>query len=210
MKIIENIEQGSSEWFELRLGKVTGSRFKDVMSGGRGSAPSKTRYSYMMDLAIERVTNLKAEQYINDAMQYGTETEPRARAMYELMSGNEVSEVAFIEHNEMVGVSPDGLIGLNGMLEIKCPNTKTQVTRFLEGIGLPSEYKYQVHGQLWVAEREWCDFLSFDDRIDTKAQYICTRVNRDEKIITELSKGVYAFCDELNEMINKLSQPMEF
>lgn len=210
MKIIESIEQGTPEWFELRLGKVTGSRFKDVMSKGRGNAPSKTRHSYMMDLAIEKITGNKSEQYTNDAMQYGTETEPRARAMYELLSGSEVNEVAFIEHNEMIGVSPDGLIGENGILEIKCPNTKTQVTRFLEGVGLPSEYKFQVHGQLWVAEREWCDFLSFDDRIDTKAQYLCTRVNRDEKIIKELSEGVYIFCDELNEMINKLSQPMEF
>lgn len=210
MNIIHDIEQGSEEWHNLRLGRITASRFKDVMTNGRGGSPSKTAESYMMELAIEKVTGTQAAFFENDAMRHGTETEPQARAMYEIVSGNEVSEVAFIELNEFVGVSPDGLIGLDGLIEIKCPNTKTQVERFLKNIGLPAEYKWQVQGQLWVAEREWCDFLSFDDRIDTAAQYLCTRVHRDEALIKELSERVSVFSDELQNMIEKLSKPMEY
>ena len=210
MNIIHNIEQGSSEWLELRLGKITASRFKDVMTNGRGGATSKTAESYMIELAIEKVTGKSLPFFENEAMKHGTETEPQARAMYELLSGNEVSEVAFIEHNEFIGVSPDGLIGNDGLLEIKCPNTKTQVERFLSGVGLPADYQWQVHGQMWVAEREWCDFLSFDDRIDTAAQYICTRVYRDEALVKELSERAGKFSENLQEMIIKLSKPMEY
>jgi putative phage-type endonuclease len=210
MKIIHDIEQGSVAWLELRLGKITASKFKDVMTNGRGGNTSKTAESYMMELAIEKITGSSLPFFENEAMRHGTETEPQARAMYELLSGNEVAEVAFIEYNEFVGVSPDGLIGNDGLLEIKCPNTKTQVERFLKETGLPSDYKWQVHGQIWVAEREWCDFLSFDDRIDTAAQYLCTRVYRDDALIKDLSERVEKFSDELQEMITKLSKPMEF
>lgn len=210
MKIIHDILQGSDEWLSMRLGKVTASRFKDVMTNGRGGNPSKTAESYMIELAIEAITGKSLPFFENEAMRHGTETEPQARAMYELISGNEVSEVAFIEHNEFVGVSPDGIIGNDGLLEIKCPTTKTQVERFLNNTGLPDEYKWQVHGQIWVAEREWCDFLSFDDRIDTAAQYLCTRVYRDEALIKELGEKVDIFTNNLQEMIQKLSQPMEY
>lgn len=210
MRIIHDCLQGSDEWLSMRLGKVTASRFKDVMTNGKGGKPSKTAESYMIELAIETITGKSLPFFENDAMRHGTETEPQARAMYELISGNEVSEVAFIEHNDFVGVSPDGLVGNDGLLEIKCPTTKVQVERYLSGVGLPTDYKWQVMGQIWVAEREWCDFLSFDDRIDTAAQYICTRVYRDEEAIKDLSDRVDAFVGNLQEMIQKLSQPMEY
>lgn len=210
MNVIHDITQGSPEWLELRLGKITASRFGDLMKSGRGGAVSKTAESYLIELALERVTGTKAPFFENDAMRHGTETEPRARAMYEIMTGNEVSEVAFIEHNEFIGVSPDGLIGNDGGLEIKCPNSKTQAERFLNGVGLPDDYKWQVYGCIWVAEREWWDFVSFDDRIDTAAQYICNRVYRDEKIIKELSDKVLAASERLNEIVYKLSAPMEY
>jgi putative phage-type endonuclease len=209
MKIIHDVLQGSDEWLAMRLGKITASRFKDVMTNGIGGSPSKTAESYMIELAIEAVTGKSLPFFENDAMRHGTETEPKARLMYELMTGNDVAEVAFIEHNEFVGVSPDGLIGVNGGIEIKCPNTKTQVERYLGAIGLPDDYKWQVHGCIWVAEREWWDFVSFDDRIDTAAQYLCTRVYRDEKIIKELDEKVKAFSESLQEMIIKLSKPLE-
>lgn len=210
MRIIHDCLQGSDEWLNMRLGKVTASRFKDVMTNGKGGKPSKTAESYMIELAIETITGKSLPFFENDAMRHGTETEPQARAMYELISGNEVSEVAFIEHSDFVGVSPDGLVGNDGLLEIKCPTTKVQVERYLSGVGLPGDYKWQVMGQIWVAEREWCDFVSFDDRIDTAAQYICTRVYRDEKEIKDLSERVDAFVGSLQEMIQKLSQPMEY
>lgn len=206
MEIIRGVDQGTEEWHDIRRGKVTASRFKDVMTNPRGSDKiSKTSESYMMELISELVTNEKPDGYTSSAMQWGIDTEPRARIHYELMTDSEVEEVTFIVHNEFIGVSPDGLVGDNGMLEIKCPNTKTQLDRYIKGIELPSEYKWQVMGQLWVAEREWCDFLSYDPRItEGQAGYICNRIHRDEKLIKELSAKVYGFVDIMKEKLEKV------
>ena len=205
MKIIENMEQGSSEWLELRLGKVTASKFKDVMTSGRGGKSSATSRSYMVKLVAEILRGEPMPFFENDAMRWGTETEPQARAMYELNNDVEVKEVAFIELNEFVGVSPDGLVGEYGLLEIKCPTTETQIKRFIDQEGLPKDYEAQVQGQLWVTGREWCDFVSFDPRIDVGASYIQTRVYRDEEYIAELEKKVSTFVEDMKAMINKLT-----
>ncbi len=205
MKIIESMEQGTQEWLELRLGKVTASKFSEVMTNGRGDKPSATAKSYMIKLVAEILRGQAMPFFENDAMRWGTETEPQARAMYELRNDVDVKEVAFVELNEFVGVSPDGLVGDDGLLEIKCPNTETQIKRFLDGVGLPKEYKAQVQGQLWVTGRKWCDFVSFDPRIDVEASYIQTRVYRDEEYIAKLEEKVTAFVEEMKEMINTLT-----
>ncbi len=205
MNIIENIEQGTPGWLELRLGKVTASKFKDVMTNGRGGKPSATAKTYMIKLVAEILRGESLPFFENDAMRWGTETEPQARAMYELKNDVEVKEVAFVELNEFVGVSPDGLVGNDGLLEIKCPNTETQIKRFLDNTGLPKDYESQVQGQLWVTGRKWCDFVSFDPRIDVDASYIQTRVYRDEEYIAELEKKVSIFVEEMKEIINKLT-----
>lgn len=205
MHIIESIEQGSSEWLELRLGKVTASKFKDVMTNGRGGKPSATAKSYMIKLVAEILRGEPMPFFESDAMKWGTETESQARAMYELKNDVDVKEVAFVQLNEFVGVSPDGLVGDDGLLEIKCPNTETQIKRFLEDTGLPSDYEAQVQGQLWVTGREWCDFVSFDPRIDVEASYIQTRVYRDEEYIAKLEEKVSIFVEEMKLMINKLT-----
>lgn len=205
MKIIETCEQGSDAWLELRVGKVTASKFKDVMTNGRGDKPSATAKAYMIKLVSEILRGEPMSFFENDAMRWGTETEPQARAMYELKNNVDVKEVAFVELNEFVGVSPDGLVGGDGLLEIKCPNTETQIKRFLDKTGLPREYEAQVQGQLWVTGREWCDFVSFDPRIDVEASYIQTRVYRDEEYIAELEKKVSIFVEEMKSMINKLT-----
>lgn len=203
MNIITDIEQGSEEWLALRLGKVTASRFSDAMSKGRGSAPSKTRQSYMYQLAAEILTGQPEDSYSNKYMEWGNECEPQARSMYEFDTGHEVQQVAFIEHDEYIGVSPDGLIGDNGLLEIKCPKTTTQIERYLKG-GFPATYKAQVQGQLWVSKREWCDFVSFDPRINGDASYFKIRVERDEEYIDSLKQQVVMFAVELQNLIAKL------
>lgn len=205
MKIIESIEQGSQEWLELRVGKVTASKFKDVMTNGKGGNLSVTAKSYMIKLVCEILRGEPMPFFENDSMRWGTETEPQARAMYELKNDVDVKEVAFVELNDFVGVSPDGLVGDNGLLEIKCPNTETQIKRFLDGVGLPKEYEAQVQGQLWVTGREWCDFVSFDPRIDVEASYIQTRVYRDKEYIEALEKKVMAFVEEMKKTINTLT-----
>ena len=205
MNIIESCEQGSEEWLSLRLGKITASRVKDVLTKGRGTSPSKTAESYMMELIAEMLTGNSKPFFENDAMRWGTETEPQARAMYAVNNDFvDVKEVAFVEHNEQIGISPDGLIGDDGLLEIKCPNTTTQLKRALSD-DYSSDYKAQIQMQLWVTEREWCDFLSFDPRLDCSAGYLQQRVMRDEEYIEEMKTKVYAFVEKMNGLIKPLT-----
>jgi len=203
MKIIYDIVQGSDEWKNLRLGKVTASRLSDVMSKGRGSSPSKTRHAYMMQLIAEKLTGEPQDNFTNQYIEWGNECEPQARSMYEFETGNNVDQVAFVDCENGFGVSPDGLIGESGLIEIKCPKSTTQIERYLKG-EFPSTYKAQVQGQLMATEREWCDFVSFDPRISGEAQYFCIRVERDEKYITELDQGINDFLSEMNEILEKL------
>lgn len=201
MQVIKDIEQGSEEWHALRYGWITASKFKDVIAGGQG----KTRKSYMYQLASEILTDMRAESYTNEYMEWGTETEPQARAMYEFDSGNKVDQVTFIRHDTLkAGCSPDGLIGDSGLIEIKCPKTSTQIETFLSG-KMPTIHRAQVQGQLWITEREWCDFVSFDPRINAASSYFCVRVERDEEYIKELAEKVEVFESELLKMVEKLN-----
>lgn len=205
MNIITELEQGSAEWHRLRLGKVTASRMSDVLSKGRGKAPSKTAETYMMELIAERLTGEAKPFFENEAMRWGTETEPQARSMYEVNNNIvSVDEVAFIEHSEFVGVSPDGLIGEDGMLEIKCPTTITQIKRALT-YDYSEDYKAQIQMQLWVAQREWCDFVSFDPRIDCDASFLQQRVYRDEEFIDNMKVVTTSFVERMNEIYNQLN-----
>ena len=205
MEIIWDVEQGSDEWLHLRLGKLTASRFADVLSKGRGTAPSKTRESYMYQLAAEILSDAPQESFSSKAMEWGNECEPRARAAYEVKSGNDVKECSFIVHSDWCGVSPDGLVGDDGLLEIKCPNTVTQIKRVLAG-DVPKEYMAQMQGQMWVSGRKWCDFVSFDPRINTDADYFCIRVERDDEYIENLEKECSKFIEELKALIEILSK----
>ena len=205
MKIITTCEQGSEEWLSMRLGKITASRVKDVLTKGRGNTPSKTAESYMVELIAEILTGESKPFFENDAMRWGTETEPQARSMYEVNNGFvAVEEVAFVEHNEKIGISPDGMVGDDGLLEIKCPNTTTQIKRALSD-DYSSDYKAQIQMQLWVTEREWCDFVSFDPRLDCEAGYLQQRVFRDEEYIEEMKTKVYAFVEKMDELIERLT-----
>lgn len=205
MIIYNDVEQGSDEWHKLRLGCITASRFKDVLSGGQG----KTRLTYMREVCAEILTCEKVEGFTNEYMQWGVETEPQAKDFYTLKTGNDIENISFIkaEPTEFpivgVGCSPDGLIGDNGLIEIKCPKTTTQIETFLSG-EMPSRYTAQVQGQLWVSGREWCDFVSFDPRINGESSFFCTRVFRDEGYISKLSDAVYLFRYDAAKMLELL------
>ncbi len=198
MEVIRGIEQGSEEWLNMRLGVITSSRFKDALAVGEG----KTRSNYMRQLAGERLTGLCEEAYSNKYMERGEEIEPQARCSYELIMGAYVEQVTFIRSGD-IGCSPDGLVADNGMLEMKCPKTTTHIETVLSG-KMPSCYKTQVQGALMVAEREWCDFFSFDPRIDGKSSYFCTRIYRDEDYIKDLSIKLACFHGELIKMVKNL------
>ena len=204
MKIIKDIEQGSQDWLDLRLGKITASRVADIMANGRGGKPSQTSESYMNELISENLTGSQAEFFTNAAMAWGNECEPQARAMYELQNDVDVEEVAFIQLNDHVGVSPDGLVGSEGMLEIKCPTSKKQIERALSD-SYHADYKAQIQMQLWVSGRKWCDFVSFDPRINGGASYLQERVYRDEDYIKEMDSRVSDFIYSILYKLTKLT-----
>jgi putative phage-type endonuclease len=205
MKIIEMCEQGSAEWHRLRLGRITASRMKDVMTKPRsGDGLSKVAEAYMMELLAERLAGEPKPFFENDAMRWGTETEPQARAMYELKEGVTVKEVAFIAEGEYLGVSPDGLVGDDGLLEIKCPTTITQIKRALTD-DYAADYYAQIQMQLWISDRKWCDFLSFDPRLDVDAGYLLQRVERDENFISDMAQKTFLFIEKMNDFYSKLT-----
>lgn len=203
MELIKNIEQGSPAWRALRAGKVTASRFADVLAKGKGTTPSKTRQSYLYQLAAEKLTGEPQESYSNEYMEWGTKNEPVARAYYELAESKNVEPIGCILHSDDVAASPDGLVGDDGLLEIKCPKTSTQIERILNAT-FPSEYMAQVQGQLWISGRKWCDFVSFDPRINSDKKYFKVRVERDDEYIKTLEAEVIKFVGELKELVNKL------
>jgi len=198
------IEQGTDEWFAARIGKVTASRVADVIAKTK-TGYSSSRDNYMAQLICERLTNQKADGFTNAAMQWGTETEPLARISYEVAQNVLVDEVGFVPHPKilMAGASPDGLIGDNGLLEIKCPNTATHIDTLLSET-VPGKYNTQMQFQMACTDREWCDFVSFDNRLPTELQLFVKRVPRDNVFIRLIEGEIVQFIAELDDKINKL------
>jgi putative phage-type endonuclease len=199
------IEQRTEEWFAARLGKVTASKVADVIAKTK-TGYSASRENYMAQLICERMTGQKADSFTNAAMEWGTATEPLARAAYEAFKDVLVDEVGIIEHPflPMCAASPDGLVGIDGMLEIKCPNTATHFDTLLTG-KMPSKYMPQVQWQMACANRLWVDFVSYDPRAPEGLQLFVTQIERDDKYILELEAEVNKFLGELDERIEKLN-----
>lgn len=195
------MQQRTPEWFQERCGRVTASRFKDVMAKIK-SGEAADRRNYRAQIVCERLTGTPAESFTNAAMQWGTDTEPYAREAYET-AGELVEEVGFVKHPElMAGASPDGLVGDDGLVEIKCPNTATHMDTLLSGF--PSGHTPQIQGQLWITGRKWCDFVSFDPRMPEKLRMVTFRIVRDGEYITKLETEVRKFLSEVESMYQQL------
>lgn len=199
------MEQRTEEWFIARLGKVTASRVADVIAKTK-SGYSTSRDNYMAQLVCERLTGQQGESFTNSAMQWGTETEPLARSAYEANADLMVEELGFVLHPkiEQAGASPDGLVGLFGMLEIKCPNTATHIEALLTET-VPTKYITQMQWQMACAQRQWCDFVSFDPRIRQDLQLFVKRVEFDASYVAMLEEEVIKFLKELDIKVNKLN-----
>jgi len=198
-------EQGSTEWFAERCGKVTASRVADIIAKTK-SGPSASRANYLAQLVAERLTGDVAESFTNAAMVHGTETEPEARAAYEFRRDVSVLQVGFVPHPSIAesGASPDGLVGEDGLIEIKCPNTATHIDTLLSGT-VPSKYLTQMQWQMACTGRAWCDFASFDPRMPEEMRLFVKRVSRDDQHIHELEREVVNFLAELAEKLASLS-----
>jgi len=202
---MSEVEQGSPEWFALRLGKVTASRIKDVIATTK-TGYSTSRDKYMTQLLLERITNTVAESYTNDAMTWGTEQEPFARAKYEGLASTLVEQVAFVNHPTipMSGASPDGLVMDDGLVELKCPMSHTHLESILGGID--DQYMPQVQWQMAVTGRSYTDLCSYDPRFPEHLQLVVKRINRDNDYIAKLEKEVVKFLAELDDKVNKVNK----
>ncbi len=190
-------QQSGDEWFAAKLGMVTSSRFSDVLNKKTG------RGLYMRKVAGERLSGIREETYSNANMEAGIELEASARQYYEKLNNCTVEQVGFIKRDDWVGSSPDGLVGTDGQIEIKCVIPSTQINTILKG-KIPSEHIRQIQGQLFVSERKWCDFISFCPLLKMRP-FFCIRIFRDEEYIENLAIDMEVFIGQLKDMINQIT-----
>lgn len=198
------MEQRTPEWFAIRCGKVTASRVADVIARTK-TGFSTSRANYKAQLVCERLTGCVEEGYTNAAMQWGIDKEPDALAAYSFRQDVDVVPVGFVDHPliDMAGASPDGLIGADGLVEVKCPIVATHIETLL-GQSVPARYETQIQWQLACTERMWCDFVSFDPRVPASMQLFIQRIHRDDDQISILQREVEAFLREVVDTVEQL------
>ncbi len=196
--------QRTDDWFSARAGKVTASAIYKVMARTK-SGYGADRANYAAQLVAERLSGTCAEGFTNAAMLWGIETEAAARVTYGSLIGEAPVEVGFVPHPaiDMSGASPDGLVGFDGLVEIKCPNTATHIAT-LRGGGIDRKYILQMQWQMACTERDWCDFVSFDPRLPSEMQLHVQRIERDAALLAEIEVEVTAFLAEIDEAVADL------
>lgn len=199
MRVID-CEQGGDEWFRARMGMATASEFSIVMASGRDGGDSRTRKTYLHKLAGEIITGEPMDSYSNAHMERGKIMEDEARNLYAFVHDVEIERVGFVV-NGIAGCSPDGLIGANGMSEVKTKLAHLQVECLLKD-KFPAEHVAQCQGGLWVAEREWIDLIAFSP----KMPLFVKRAFRDEPYIRKIEDAVRAFNAELSEIVARIRQ----
>jgi hypothetical protein len=201
---IISCEQGTLEWKELRCGIVTASRFADVMDftkKGEGAGRKK----YRSEIICEILTGQPYPQYESWEMKWGKDQEPFARAAYEMQHDVLVETPGFVKHATIArfGGSPDGYVGDDGMIQIKCPNTTTHLNWMLAGT-IPVEHAPQMIAEMAVYGREWCDFVSFDPRLPEHLQLFVRRWSRNERLIAGTEQEVVHFNAEVDQVLAAL------
>jgi len=194
MRIFE-MQQGDDDWFAERIGSIGGSSIASVVAKGEG----KTRKNLMYRLAGEILSDVKYEGYKNEHMDRGIEQESEARIRYELVTGNEVVQVGLIKLTDHKHESPDGLVGNDGKIEIKCVIPSVQVETIISD-RVPAAYRKQIQWGLFICERQWCDFISYSPLVTSRPMWV-RRVDRDEKLIKELDEGADKFIKEMLEIL---------
>lgn len=203
MRIVD-CEQGSDEWRMARLGKVGASGVADATARTK-TGWGASRANLAARLVAERLTGALSEGFTNDAMRWGTEKEPEARQVYQFVHGVDVKQVGLVLHPsiEMTVASPDGLVGDDGLVEIKCPQTATHIETLLCREA-DSRYIKQMQWQMACTGRQWVDWVSYDPRMPGEMQLFVRRVNRDPVVIAELEKQVSEFLGEVSDTVDRL------
>jgi putative phage-type endonuclease len=194
------MDQGSDEWLQARLGNATASRIAAVTAKAKSGGWYATRDNYMAELVVERLTGVPYPSYVSQSMQWGIDTEPEARAQYEFLAEVDVVLVGFVDHPTiaMSGASPDGLVGFDGLVEIKCPDTATHI-RTLDGAAIDAAYITQMQWQMACTGRQWCDWVSYDPRMPDYARIFIKRIHRDNSQIHDLEQAVEVFLREVQD-----------
>lgn len=203
-EIVEQLQR-TDQWQLDRLGKVTASRISDVVTKTKSGSYLAARDTYKWQLVRERITGVPSEFRINAAMQWGIDNEDEARVFYETLYELDVVQVGFIDHPwlAMSGASPDGLVGEEGLIEIKCMETVNHLKAIFNR-EMPEYYVDQCHWQMAVTGRKWCDLTIYDPRVPDKLQLRRFRLNRDPKRIEELEYEVQVFNREIDTIVSNI------
>lgn len=197
--------QGTELWLKLRCGYITASRANDAFSITKAQEWTAARGHYRTELICERLTGVPYPRYVSAEMQWGLDHEAEARAAYELHAEELVDTTGFVIHPEvsMFGASPDGLVGDDGLIQIKCPTTKTHLDWLQAGV-VPVEHTFQMTAEMSVTGRQWCDFVSFDPRLPAHLQLFVRRYHRHKDCIRALEKAAAEFNEEIERFIAAL------
>jgi len=195
-------QENREEWLKQRLGLVTGSAISNVLMDS-----SKAGHrNYMAQLVCERLTGEPTETYISPAMQHGIDTEDEARAAYMARNAVIVEEVGFIRHPKLeAGCSPDGLVGDDGLIEIKCVQPATALD-LLESKKVPGDHYNQIQWQLAVTGRDWCDYVVYQPKLPERLRLNVIRVVRNQSDILNMTVKVEQFLEELSRKVKKLKE----
>jgi putative phage-type endonuclease len=197
--------QGTEEWLRYRAGRATASRVADIIARTK-TGWGASRANYAAQLVAERLTGVPAETFTNAAMAWGTATEPEACRAYAFYADADLTEIGFVDHPKiaMAGASPDRLVGSDGLLEVKCPQTATHIATLLGG-AIPEKYRTQIQWQLaCMPERSWADFASYDPRLPESMRLFVQRVERDGEAIAGMEAHVIDFLGEVDETVAQL------
>lgn len=210
-------DQRTDEWLQARAGKVTASRFKDVISRTAKGLPTADRTKYLWQIVTERLTGQPVQMPDAAPLRWGRENEDAARTAYMFTSSAKLTETGFVAHPTLAcGASPDGLLsdesdpdGMFGLIEIKCPwNTQVHLETWLNG--MPEDHQAQIQGQMWLTGREWCDFVSFDPRLPGDLQLYVQRIKGDSEFQAKLEREIIAFSAEADEIVSRLRAKVSF
>ena len=199
----------SPEHAAQRLGRVTASRIADVMAKTK-TGWGASRQNYRAQLVAERLTGVQGSSYVNAEMLWGIEQEEHARNAYEFIRGCDVAPGGFVLHAtyDMAGASPDGLVGDDGLVEIKCPNTATHIDTLL-GTEIDRKYVLQMQFQMMCTRRVWCDFVSYDPRLPASMQLYIKRLDWNQELAIEMNQAVKVFLGEVNTIVDELRAKYE-
>jgi putative phage-type endonuclease len=200
------IIQRSPEWFAARCGSLGASQLADALAKTK-SGWGASRANLRAKLVVERLTGQQEESFCSAAMIWGQEKEEEARIAYSFVTGNDVTEVGLYKHPTIIGshASPDGLVGDDGCIEIKCPNSSAHI-EVLKTNQVAHKYILQMQWQMACADRQWCDFVSFDPRMPEHLMMYVQRIERDNEMLKALETEVLIFLMEVEEDVKALSK----